>query len=215
MNLRILITGEGGVVNTAPYFEYAPSSFKLFANTQFIYEIPPIKDDQSDLVFTLMDQMPSFSEMQNNNLVLKPKTSDIGIYSFNIILKDMNTHSKASTYNFSLEITDEKDSDAISSSKSQQYLKMTVKSFELDGIEIKKSLLVNKVEAYIADIDQFGIVKVVFETDMLVPNNLRTLLELSALKFYLKKPSGEIMNLQPQQVVGENNTRILSESNEI
>ena len=45
--------------------------------------------------------------MENNNIVLKPKNSDIGIYPLTIILKDLNKFSMSSTYNLSIEITDQ------------------------------------------------------------------------------------------------------------
>ncbi len=46
---------------------------------------------------------------------------------------------------------------------------MTAIDFDYNGIKIKKEKLVNKVEAYIDNIDQFGLVKIAFVQKIMVP----------------------------------------------
>ncbi len=89
-----------------------------------------------------------------------------------------------------IEITsDESDSTGISP-QAASFFKMNGFFFEFGGKKINRKKLVSKLEASVSEIDQRGVINLIFNSKLLIPESFDPLIELEAIKFTLKKSNG-------------------------
>lgn len=114
----------------------------------------------------------------------------MGLFPVEVILTDDSEYHLSRSFILDIAITGNLSDSTGVSPASASYLRMNSSCYEMSGHLINRNALNKSLSAYIASIDQFGNVRIVFSENMMTPEPMEPLLIYEALKITLRKYNG-------------------------
>eukprot|EP00347_Sterkiella_histriomuscorum_P018206 403346386 len=206
---------QSGNNNTAPSFKSALQDLTVGLGSTTNQQLPEIIDQENDqYVIGLTTTSPIFITINNKKLIIKPTLKEHLItFQVGIVLTDKNQNSMSQIFQFNLRVTSDSNE-----AEAQSYLSVTNKGFTFQGVVVDFNKIKGTVSSIIDSISMRGVITLKFSEQMLIPKTFDQFYNFNALKIQIRKPNGDIENLQDTNKVtgsaSSNNNRLLDSQNQ-